>query len=152
MIRIGVLNISDRAAAGIYEDTPGKAALALLAEWLTCPWQREYAVIPDEQPQIEETLHDFARTRGCCLILTTGGTGPVPRDVTPEATHAVCQKMLPGFGELMRTVSLQSVPTAILSRQTAGVSGKARKAPPGPNARSGCFKTMDRSGLPGWRH
>ena len=92
-----------------------------LEEWLTTPFETAYAIIPDEQDQIEEQLRQFADKEGCSLILTTGGTGPAIRDVTPEATEAVCQKILPGFGELMRTASLQFVPTAILSRQTAGI-------------------------------
>jgi len=120
-MKIGVINVSDRASAGFYEDIPGKAAVALLEEWLTTPFETAYAIIPDEQDQIEEQLRQFADKEGCSLILTTGGTGPAIRDVTPEATEAVCQKILPGFGELMRTASLQFVPTAILSRQTAGI-------------------------------
>jgi molybdopterin adenylyltransferase len=123
-VKIGVLNISDRASAGIYEDTPGKACVVLLREWLTTPFDVEYRIIPDEQPQIEAALRDLADTAGCALIVTTGGTGPAPRDVTPEATEAVCEKMLPGFGELMRATSLKFVPTAILSRQTAGIRGR----------------------------
>ncbi len=123
-VKIGVLNISDRASAGIYEDTPGKACVALLREWLITPFDIEYRIIPDEQPQIESTLRDLADTAACALIVTTGGTGPALRDVTPEATAAVCEKMLPGFGELMRATSLRYVPTAILSRQTAGIRGK----------------------------
>ena len=124
IVRIGVLNISDRASAGVYEDTPGKALVALLKEWLVTPFHLEYAVIPDERAQIEAELCRLADQAGCCLILTTGGTGPAPRDVTPEATTAVCEKMLPGFGELMRSASLNYVPTAILSRQTAGIRGR----------------------------
>jgi molybdopterin adenylyltransferase len=124
MIRIGVINVSDRAAAGVYEDTPGQAALALLREWLITPFEVDYRVVPDEQPVIEAELRRMADEAGCGLVVTTGGTGPSPRDVTPEATVAVCQKLLPGFGELMRTASLQYVPTAILSRQTAGIRGK----------------------------
>jgi molybdopterin adenylyltransferase len=120
-IRIGIINVSDRASQGIYEDIPGKAIVQTLQEYLTSPWEQEYAVIPDEQPLIEQTMIDMADNRGCCLIITSGGTGPAKRDVTPEATEAVCQKMLPGFGELMRTKSLTYVPTAILSRQTAGI-------------------------------
>jgi molybdopterin adenylyltransferase len=123
--RIGVLNISDRASAGIYEDTPGKAAVALLREWLTTAFDVDYRVIPDERAVIEAELRRMADDAGCCLIVTTGGTGPAPRDVTPEATAAVCDKMLPGFGELMRATSLKYVPTAILSRQTAGIRGGA---------------------------
>lgn len=120
-IRIGIINVSDRASAGVYEDIPGKAVVDLLTRYLSCDWEPVYRVIPDEQAQIEATLIALADTKGCCLIVTTGGTGPAPRDVTPEATEAVCQKMLPGFGELMRQESLKYVPTAILSRQTAGV-------------------------------
>ena len=123
-VKIGVLNISDRASAGVYEDIPGKACVALLREWLSTPFDVEYRVIPDEQPQIEAALRALADDAGCALIVTTGGTGPALRDVTPEATVAVCQKILPGFGELMRATSLTFVPTAILSRQTAGVRGK----------------------------
>lgn len=122
--RIGIINVSDRAAAGIYEDTPGKAALATLREYLATPFDPVYRVIPDEQVLIEQTLIDLADREGCCLIVTTGGTGPSPRDVTPEATVAACQKMMPGFGELMRATSLKYVPTAILSRQTAGIRGR----------------------------
>jgi molybdopterin adenylyltransferase len=123
--KIGVLNISDRASAGVYEDIPGKACAALLHEWIATPFDVEYRVIPDERAIIEAELRRLADDAGCCLIVTTGGTGPAPRDVTPEATVAVCEKMLPGFGELMRAASLKFVPTAILSRQTAGIRGHA---------------------------
>lgn len=124
MIRIGIINVSDRASKGIYEDTPGKAIVSTLNEYLISPWEKEYAVIPDEQDLIEKTLIDMADSKGCCLIVTCGGTGPSKRDVTPEATEAVCDKMMPGFGELMRLESLKYVPTAILSRQTAGIRNK----------------------------
>ena len=120
---IGVINISDRASKGIYEDIPGKACLELLKEWLVTPFEVAYAVVPDEQDQIEATLKEFADQKGCSLVVTTGGTGPALRDITPEATEAVCEKMLPGFGEQMRAASLKYVPTAILSRQTAGTRG-----------------------------
>jgi len=120
-IRIGIINVSDRASQGIYEDLPGKAIISTLNEYLKSPWEKEYAVIPDEQAAIEQTMINMADNKGCCLIITSGGTGPTPRDVTPEATEAVCQKMMPGFGELMRQESLKYVPTAILSRQTAGI-------------------------------
>ena len=123
-IRIGIINVSDRASQGIYEDIPGKAIVSTLNEYLTSEWEKVYAVIPDEQPLIESTLIDMADRQGCCLIITSGGTGPSKRDVTPEATAAVCDKMMPGFGEIMRTISLQYVPTAILSRQTAGIRNK----------------------------
>jgi molybdopterin adenylyltransferase len=123
-IRIGIINVSDRASQGIYEDIPGKAIAQTLQDYLTSPWEQEYVVIPDEQHLIEQTMIDMADNRGCCLIITSGGTGPAKRDVTPEATEAVCQKMLPGFGELMRAKSLTYVPTAILSRQTAGIRNR----------------------------
>ena len=123
-VRIGIINVSDRAAAGVYEDTPGQAAVALLRAWLVTPFEVDYRVVPDEQPVIETELRRMADEAGCSLVVTTGGTGPAPRDVTPEATIAVCPKLLPGFGELMRAASLKYVPTAILSRQTAGVRGK----------------------------
>jgi molybdopterin adenylyltransferase len=121
--KIGVINVSDRASAGVYEDVPGKACVELLRTWLTTPFEVEYAVIPDEQGRIESELRRMADEAGCCLIVTTGGTGPAPRDVTPEATAAVCSQLLPGFGEQMRAASLRVVPTAILSRQTAGIRG-----------------------------
>lgn len=125
MIKIGVINVSDRASAGIYEDIPGKAVVELLKEYLISDFEVVYAVIPDEQALLEQSMCQMADEAEACLIVTTGGTGPALRDVTPEATEAVCQKMMPGFGELMRQVSLQYVPTAILSRQTAGIRGKS---------------------------
>ncbi|MEL7312998.1 MAG: molybdopterin adenylyltransferase [Pseudomonadota bacterium] len=121
--RIGVINVSDRAAAGIYDDVPGKAVVATLREYLTTEFEPVYRVIADEQPELEAAMIEMADEHSCCLVVTTGGTGPAPRDVTPEATEAVCEKMLPGFGELMRATSLNYVPTAILSRQTAGTRG-----------------------------
>lgn len=124
MTRIGIINVSDRASKGIYEDIPGKAVVATLNEYLKSEWKEIYAVIPDDQPTIEETLINMADNEGCCLIITTGGTGPAQRDITPEATEAVCSKILPGFGELMRKESLKYVATAILSRQTAGIRNK----------------------------
>ena len=123
MIKIGVINVSDRASQGIYEDIPGKAVVDLLHEYLISEFELVYQVIPDEQKQLEEAMTHMADKEKTCLIITTGGTGPSLRDVTPEATEAICQKMLPGFGELMRQVSLAFVPTAILSRQTAGIRG-----------------------------
>ena len=125
MIRIGVVTVSDRASRGEYEDQGGPAIVAALREMLAGGWEPVARVIPDEQDRIESTLKALCDDEGCCLVVTTGGTGPAPRDVTPEATEAVCDKMLPGFGELMRQVSLRSVPTAILSRQTAGIRGKS---------------------------
>lgn len=122
--KIGILTVSDRASAGIYEDLSGKAIIQVLGEYIKSEWEAVYEVIPDEQNLIEEALKDMSDTQGCCLVVTTGGTGPALRDVTPEATEVVCEKMMPGFGELMRQVSLKYVPTAILSRQTAGIRGK----------------------------
>jgi molybdopterin adenylyltransferase len=122
--KIGVLNVSDRASAGVYEDIPGKACVSLLKEWLATPFEVDYRVVPDDRAVIESELRRLADEAGCCLIVTTGGTGPAPRDVTPEATEAVCDKRLPGFGEAMRAASLRVVPTAILSRQTAGIRGR----------------------------
>ena len=124
-VNIGIITASDRASAGIYADISGNAILETLQAYLRTPFTPVYRCIPDTQSEIEATLCELADHENCCLIVTTGGTGPAPRDVTPEATEAVCQKMLPGFGELMRQVSLQYVPTAILSRQTAGIRGQA---------------------------
>lgn len=123
--RIGIVTASDRASAGVYEDLSGKAIIDRLREYLTSPWESVYEVIPDDYDTIKTTLISLIDDRHCSLVVTTGGTGPAPRDVTPEATEEVCDKMLPGFGELMRSVSLQYVPTAILSRQTAGIRGSA---------------------------
>ncbi|MEW5737606.1 MAG: molybdopterin adenylyltransferase [Myxococcota bacterium] len=123
--RFGILTSSDRASAGVYEDLSGAAIRETLTAWCKTPWEAVYRLIPDDRATIEKTLIELADDEGCCLIVTTGGTGPAPRDVTPEATEAVCEKMMPGFGELMRAVSLKYVPTAILSRQTAGIRGKA---------------------------
>jgi molybdopterin adenylyltransferase len=122
--RIGIVTISDRASRGIYQDLGGPAIRDCLTEILSCPWEPVAVVIPDERPLIEETLRQLCDKEGCCLVVTTGGTGPALRDVTPEATEAVCDKLLDGFGELMRAVSLKFVPTAILSRQIAGIRGK----------------------------
>jgi molybdopterin adenylyltransferase len=124
-IRIGIVTISDRASKGVYEDRGGPAIRACLAEILSSPWEAVPRLIPDEQPAIEATLKELCDREACCLVVTTGGTGPARRDVTPEATAAVCDKLLDGFGELMRAVSLRVVPTAILSRQIAGVRGRS---------------------------
>jgi len=122
---IGILTISDRASAGVYEDLGGPAIRATLDAYLVTPWVSCYRIIPDDQQIIEDTIRTMVDDEHCCLVLTTGGTGPSPRDVTPEATRAVCTKILDGFGERMRAVSLQYVPTAILSRQIAGLRGSA---------------------------
>lgn len=123
--RIGIITSSDRASAGVYEDQSGAAIRETLTAWCKTPWEPVYRLIPDDRATIEKTLVELSDTAGCCLIVTTGGTGPAPRDVTPEATEAVCEKLMPGFGEMMRAVSLKYVPTAILSRQTAGIRGKS---------------------------
>ena len=123
--KIGIVTTSDRASAGVYEDLSGVAIIDALKAYLQSDWQPVYRLIPDDQTTIEATLKDLADQEHCCLIVTTGGTGPAMRDVTPEATENVCHKMMPGFGELMRQVSLKYVPTAILSRQTAGIRGQS---------------------------
>ncbi|MGZ8547787.1 MAG: molybdopterin adenylyltransferase [Sulfuricurvum sp.] len=124
MIKIGVITASDRASAGIYEDISGVAIQETMREYLKSEHEIVYRCIPDVQATIEETMIELCDV-GCCLVVTTGGTGPALRDVTPEATENVCEKMMPGFGELMRSVSLKYVPTAILSRQTAGIRKKS---------------------------
>jgi molybdopterin adenylyltransferase len=124
-INIGLVSISDRASRGVYRDEGIPALEEWFARALTTPWSTLTRLIPDERPQIEATLRELADQEDCHLILTTGGTGPAPRDVTPEATLAVGDKVMPGFGEQMRAVSLKYVPTAILSRQVAVVRKQA---------------------------
>ncbi|WP_281950820.1 molybdopterin adenylyltransferase [Nitrosophilus kaiyonis] len=124
-IKIGVVTASDRASAGIYEDISGKAIMDTMKDYLKNEFEIFYRCIPDEQKEIENALIELCDKENCALVVTTGGTGPAKRDVTPEATEAVCEKILPGFGELMRQVSLKYVPTAILSRQTAGIRGNS---------------------------
>jgi len=123
-IKIGLVSISDRASDGRYEDQGIPALKDWLGKALTTPWSAETRLIPDEQAVIEQTLIELADHAGCSLVLTTGGTGPSPRDVTPEATLAVGDKEMPGYGEEMRRISLNFVPTAILSRQVAVIRGK----------------------------
>ncbi len=143
-IPIGLVTISDRASQGVYQDLGGPAMAAWLQGVLTSPWHAVTRVIPDDQRGIEATLRSLADEEGCALIVTTGGTGPAPRDVTPEATEAVCDKMMPGFGELMRAVSLKVVPTAILSRQTAGIRGRSLivNLPGKPSAIADCLEAV----------
>ena len=117
MVKIGVLTISDRASGGVYEDLGGKEIIAVMDDWLTCEKEYFYEIVPDELELIKDKLIYLCDEAGCDLVLTTGGTGPAPRDVTPEATEAVSEKLMPGFGELMRAESQKIVPTAILSRQ-----------------------------------
>jgi molybdopterin adenylyltransferase len=142
--KIGILTISDRASRGEYEDKGGPAMHAWFSRVLTSPWEAVARVIPDEQSLIEATLIELSDIVGCSLIVTTGGTGPAVRDVTPEATEAVCEKMMPGFGELMRSASLKFVPTAILSRQTAGIRGKSLiiNLPGKPSAIDDCLNAV----------
>jgi len=120
-LKIGIVTVSDRASAGVYEDISGVAIEETLNEYLVSPWIKVYRLIADEQDVIEKTLIELSDIEKCSLIVTTGGTGPAKRDVTPEATEAVSDKIMAGFGELMRQESLKYVPTAILSRQTAGI-------------------------------
>ncbi|MFM8496227.1 MAG: molybdopterin adenylyltransferase [Planctomycetia bacterium] len=122
--QIGILTVSDRASRGEYADEGGPAIRTYLAEVLASAWEAHERIVPDDLDAIGAAIRTLAQA-GCCLVVTTGGTGPAPRDVTPEATERVCSKLLPGFGELMRKVSLEKVPTAILSRQTAGICGRA---------------------------
>jgi molybdopterin adenylyltransferase len=124
LAKIGIVTVSDRASAGTYEDKGGPAIVEVLNEILVSPWQPVTRLVPDEVAHIADALIALADAETCSLIFATGGTGPALRDVTPEATQSVCDKMLPGFGELMRQKSLAQVPTAILSRQTAGIRGQ----------------------------
>ena len=124
IIRIGVVTVSDRASCGSYEDLGGPAILDCMKDYIDGDFVHEYRLVPDEKDILAKTLIELSDLE-CCLIVTTGGTGPAPRDITPEVTEEVCEKMMPGFGEQMRAVSLQYVPTAILSRQTAGILKKS---------------------------
>jgi molybdopterin adenylyltransferase len=142
--RIGIVTVSDRASAGVYEDLGGPAIRDFLTTHLTSEWEGVARLVPDEIPAVSAALIELADVEGCSLIVTTGGTGPAPRDITPEATEAVCDKMMPGFGELMRQVSLAIVPTAILSRQTAGIRGSSLivNLPGKPSAIGDCLSAV----------
>ena len=122
-VAIGILTVSDRASAGTYRDTSGPAIEAFLREVVTTPWRAVRRLVPDGIDSVRDTLINLTDRENCALIFTTGGTGPAPRDLTPEGTIAACTRLMPGFGELMRMESLKQVPTAILSRQTAGIRG-----------------------------
>jgi len=122
--RIGIVTVSDRASRGQYEDRGGPAIRDYLRNVLSCSWEPVARLIGDDLEPLAALLAHLGDKQDCCLVITTGGTGPASRDVTPEATERVCDKMMPGFGELMRAVSLRAVPTAILSRQTAGIRGR----------------------------
>ncbi len=142
--RIGIVTVSDRASRGEYEDLGGPAIQEWLDNALSSPWQAVARVIPDEQDQVENTLKELCDQQGCCLVVTTGGTGPARRDITPEATTAVADKIMDGFGELMRSVSLQYVPTAILSRQIAVIRGNSLivNLPGKPSAIADCLNAV----------
>lgn len=144
LAKIGIVTVSDRASRGEYEDRGGPAIRSYLTDLLTSEWEAVARVIPDEQLVIEDTLRDLCDIERCCLVVTTGGTGPAPRDITPEATETVSAKLMPGFGELMRTVSLRAVPTAILSRQTAGIraSSLILNLPGQPKAIAECLDAV----------
>jgi len=143
-IKIGFVTVSDRASRGEYEDLGGPAMQAWIQQALKTPYTPVAKVIEDDQALIETTLRVLADQEGCCLILTTGGTGPAKRDVTPEATAAVCDKILDGFAEQMRAVSLRYVPTAILSRQIAGIRGETLiiNLPGKPSAIGECLEAV----------
>lgn len=142
--RIGIVTVSDRASRGEYDDRGGPAIERFLTQHLVSEWSVVRRLVADEQPLIEASLRELADDVGCCLIVTTGGTGPALRDVTPEATEAVAHKLMPGFGELMRQVSLAVVPTAILSRQTAAVRGSSLivNLPGKPSAIDDCLRAV----------
>lgn len=123
--RFGVVTVSDRASTGVYEDRGGPAIATFLADHVATPHDRHLRLVPDDVDAIAAAIIELVDAVSCCLVVTTGGTGPARRDVTPEATEAVCDKLLPGFGELMRQTSLEFTPTAILSRQIAGIRGGA---------------------------
>ena len=124
-VRVGIVTVSDRASRGEYPDQSGPAIEQWLQQALATPWKSVTRLVPDEQARIEQALKELCDIEGCCLVVTTGGTGPAPRDVTPEATLAIADKILDGFGEQMRAVSLQYVPTAILSRQLGAIRGSS---------------------------
>ena len=142
--RLGILSISDRASRGEYEDRSGPAMRAYLEEVLTSPREIHYRLVSDDREGIEATLIELADEVGCDLVLTSGGTGPATRDVTPEATEEIATRLLPGFGELMRRVSLHEVPTAILSRQHAAVRGSCLiiNLPGNPRAIKTCLDAV----------
>ena len=143
-LKIGIVTVSDRASRGEYQDLGGPAIREWLDKAIATDWTATARVVADEQADIEAVLRDLCDAAGCCLVVTTGGTGPARRDVTPEATAAVCDKILDGFGELMRAVSLQFVPTAILSRQIAGIRGGSLivNLPGKPSAIADCLNAV----------
>ena len=144
MIRVGVIAVSDRASAGQYEDRGTPALVEYLDDKLVTAHEFVCRLVPDEKPLISATITDLVDKEGCCLVLTTGGTGPAPRDVTPEATEDVCDRVIPGFGELMRRISHAIIPTAILSRQLAGTRGSSLivNLPGNPKAIAECLDAV----------
>ena len=144
MVRIGILTVSDRAARGDYADLGGPAIVEWLTRAITSPWEPVRRIIPDGFESVRDALIGLCDEAGVDLLLTTGGTGPSPRDCTPEATEAVMQRAMPGFGEAMRRASLQQVPTAILSRQTAGLRGQCLmiNLPGKPSAVAVCLQAV----------
>jgi len=142
--RIGIVTVSDRASRGEYEDKGGPAVQKWLAKALATQWEAVTRLVADERSAIELVLKELCDQQKCCLVITTGGTGPASRDITPEATEASCDKLLDGFGEQMRSVSLQHVPTAILSRQVAGIRGHSLliNLPGNPAAIAECLEAV----------
>jgi len=124
-VKLGIVTVSDRASSGQYEDEGGPAILEFFTKAINSPWTTHYRCVPDEKDIVEETLVELCDKVGCDVVVTTGGTGPAARDITPEATEAVCDRIMPGFGEQMRSISLAFVPTAILSRQVGGLRGSS---------------------------
>ena len=122
---LGIVTVSDRASQGTYEDEGGPAILSFFEEAIKSPWTAHYRCVPDEQEAVETALVELSDEEGCSVVVTTGGTGPAVRDITPEATETVCDRLMPGFGEQMRSISLAFVPTAILSRQVGGLRGSS---------------------------
>ncbi|KPK39030.1 MAG: molybdopterin adenylyltransferase [Gammaproteobacteria bacterium SG8_47] len=143
-VRIGIVTVSDRASRGEYQDEGGPAIQAWLAAALVTPWEAVPRLVADDRGVVEAALCELCDEEDCCLVVTTGGTGPAPRDITPEATEAVCDKVLDGFGEQMRAVSLKFVPTAILSRQIAGIRGRSLiiNLPGKPSAIADCLEAV----------
>lgn len=144
LVKIGIVTVSDRASSGEYEDKGGPAVKSELQLMLKSPFEVHSRIVPDESAELQAALIELSETQGCCLVITTGGTGPARRDITPEATRVVIEKELPGFGELMRSESLKKVPTAILSRQVAGIRGTTLiiNLPGSPGAIGECLRAV----------
>lgn len=143
-MKIGILTVSDRASRGEYEDRSGPAIKEYLNRVVDSPYELHYQVVPDERQQIADSLIYLSDEMGCSFVVTTGGTGPAKRDITPDVTEELCEKLMPGFGEQMRRVSVEKVPTAILSRQTAGIRGNSflLNLPGSPKAIAECLDAV----------